>query len=41
MVKHGFSYADLKEMDIDEISFWAKELDKYNKQINDELEDAI
>jgi hypothetical protein len=41
MVKHGFSYSDLKEMDIDEISFWAKELDEYYKQINDELDDAV
>jgi hypothetical protein len=41
MVKHGFSYNDLKEMDIDEISFWAKELDEYYKQINDELDDAV
>jgi hypothetical protein len=41
MVKHGFSYNDLKEMDIDEISFWAKELNDYYEEINDELEDAV
>jgi hypothetical protein len=41
MIKHGFSYSDLKEMDIDELHFWAKELDEYYKQINDELDDAV
>jgi hypothetical protein len=41
MIKHGFSYSDLKEMDISEIIFWAKELDKYYKQLNEELEDAV
>ena len=41
MVKHGFSYADLKEMDIDEISFWAKELGNYYEQINGEIDDAV
>jgi hypothetical protein len=41
MIKHGFSYSDLKEMDIDEISFWAKELSDYYEQINGELDDAV
>jgi hypothetical protein len=41
MVKHGFSYADLKEMDIGEISFWAQKLNEYYEQLNNELDDAI
>jgi len=41
MVKHGFSYADLKEMYIDELRFWAQQLNEYYEQINNELDDAI
>jgi len=41
MIKHGFSYTDLKEMDIDELRFWAQKLNEYYEQLNNELDDAI
>jgi len=41
MVKHGFSYADLKEMDIDELRFWAQKLNEYYEKLHNELDDAI
>jgi hypothetical protein len=41
MIKHGFSYADLKEMHIDELRFWAQKLNEYYEKLNNELDDAI
>jgi len=38
MIKHGFSYADLKEMSIEEIRFWAKELDCYYEKLEKVME---
>jgi len=29
MLKHGFSYSDLKEMSLKEIAFWAQALSEY------------
>lgn len=38
MIEHGFGYRDLAEMRIEEIAFWAEELNQYYEKKNRVME---
>jgi hypothetical protein len=37
MIKHGFSYTELREMSLEEIKFWAEQTSSFYEKLKEEL----